>query len=92
MLLLPRAADKGGGRARDLPSTAADKALQDVPRDVSAGKGERDTAIADKAAGRFMEDVFSTDGAASDVRGGRWSGGEVERGGLAAVDQRSRMR
>ena len=66
-------ADKGGGRARDLPSPAADKAPQDAPRGVPAGKMEHDTATVDKAAGRFTEDVASTVGAAQGVEGGRLS-------------------
>ena len=63
-----------------------------VPRDVPAGKGGQDTATADKAAGRFTEDIVSADRVVSVVVAGSWSGGEVKQGSRAAVDQRSQMR
>ena len=84
------AVDEGRGQGRresarpSLPRRGQSTAGR--PRDVLAGKGERDITTADKAAGWFTEDVVSTDGAASGV------GGKVERGGRAAVNQRSGMR
>ena len=85
----PRTRGEGGRETFPPPPRTKRRMVQ---RDVPAGKGERDTATADKAAGRFTEDVVSTDGAASGVVGGSWSGGGRWSEAGAAVDQRSRMR